>query len=146
MYREPSGHPLRMIIMWLDDSNSSVLRLWPSLLGMIHWYVHWWNDPVCEKLTTAIVEAAKDKYCGLQQLTGSADGGISPKPLLSATWAMSLQLKHVHSQIQPAGLGPLSYHHLNSTEEADSTLQSFTSECVRRCLLKAVRKSVDGCT
>lgn len=80
MYREPSGHPLWMIIMWLDDSNSSVLRLWPLLLGMIHWYVHWWNDPVCERLMTAIVEAAKDKYCGLRQLTGSVDSGISPKP------------------------------------------------------------------
>ncbi len=78
VYREPSGHPLWMIIMWPDDPNSSVLRLWPLLLGMIHRHVRWWNDAVRE--TTAIVEAEKYKYCGLRQLTGWADGGVSPQP------------------------------------------------------------------
>lgn len=44
-------------------------------------------------------------------------------------------------------LGLLSYRHFHTAEEAaDSTLPSLTSECVRRCLLKAVRKWVDGCT
>ncbi len=80
VYREPSGHPLWMIIMWLDDPNSSPLRLWPLLLGTIHWYVHRWNDLVCERLTTSIVEAGKDKYCGLRQLTHWAHSGVCPKP------------------------------------------------------------------
>lgn len=83
---------LWMIIMWLDDPNSSLLRLWPTLLGRIHRYVHRWNDVVCERRRTAIVEAEKNKYCGLRHLTGWADSGVSPNPFCQQheQWACKL--------------------------------------------------------
>lgn len=52
-------------------------------------YVHW-NDVVSERQTTVIVEAEKDKYCGLRRLTGRADSGVPPKPLFVSNMSNEL--------------------------------------------------------
>lgn len=54
-------------------------------------------------------------------------------PFLSAT--MSLQTKPAEAGLLPRGC-------FNSEQEESSLI----GECVRRCLLKAVRKWLDGCT
>lgn len=57
----------------------------------------------------AIVEAAKDKYCGLRQLTGWADGGISPKPFCQQReqWAWNLNMSIVKFSWPSSGFSPI---------------------------------------
>lgn len=108
-----------MIIMWLDDSNSFLLRLWRCFLGMF--------------VVTSID--------GLMLFERShRRGSKDARPLTQRPEQSSSQCK------QAATLGLLSCGRLDGAEDTDSTLPSFTSECVRRCLLKAVRKWVDGRT
>lgn len=73
--------------------------------GMIHRDVYWCDDPVCERLTTAIVEAEKDKYCGLRQFTGWADSGVSPKPFCQQheQWACKSNMSIVKSSRPRSG-------------------------------------------
>lgn len=146
MYREPSGHLLWMIIMWLDDSNSSLLRLWQLLFG---------NYPSrCTLMERSCLLDANSGHCqdsksrnivDVVQFTGWADSGVSSKALCQQheLWACNSNLSAVEFRLSSPGFSHVAFW---LTEEADSTLPSFTSECVRRCLLKAVRKWVDGCT
>ena len=66
-------------------------------------------------------------------LAGRTDAGVPPNPLLSAT--MSLQIELAEARLLPSRC-------FNRVQEESSLI----GECVRRCLLKAVRKWLDGCT
>lgn len=70
----------------------------PSVCTLMEWICLW-----------AIVEAAKDKYCGLWQLTGWADSGVPPEPFCQQheQWACNSNMSVVKFMRQSSGSSPI---------------------------------------
>lgn len=84
-------------------------------------------------LTTTIVEAEQDKYRGLRE----AELGVA---CLQTSFVSNMSDELATQTCPYSNRGGRAQASRVSLSEADSTLLTAASECVRGCLLKAVRK------